>query len=168
MLKIAPVRASLGKSVTAKTKNKKDDLERIIEFSLSELSLTQLQLSDLVACNKHERAFADLAFVSKDSVSELRHFKKIEMAIEVHDATITLELIGTRGQKLKLHNCSLKGINLTFSAAERCEMSCKVWAPLEEHALFKLSEWGLQNLFVSIQSKEHGAEDVNPNAGLDL
>ncbi len=168
MLKIAAIRATLGKSITAKLKNKKDDQERVIEFSLSEFSLTHQQLSDLVACHEHERKFADLAFVSVDAMSELRHFKKMELAIEVHDAVLTLDRIGEKGNKLKLVGCSLKGINLSFDSNERCEMSCKVWAPLEEHALYLLGAWGSQDLFVSVQSKHHGDPEPHPNNVLPL
>lgn len=168
MLKIPAIRATLGKSVTAKLKNEKDDQERIIEFTLSHWSLTQQQLSDLVACNEHERPFAAVAFVSKDSISELRHFKKMELAIEVFDAVITLDRIGTKGEKLKLVDCVMKGINISFSAAERCEISCKVWAPLEEHALYTLGAWGSQDLFVGVVSQGHGAEDPDKNNVLQL
>ena len=168
MLKIKAVRATLGKSITAKTKNIKDDQERVMEFTLSQLSLTQQQLSDLVACSKHERNFATVAFVSRDAMSELRHFKKLELAIEVHDAILGLDRIGTAGTKMKLIGCSLKSIDLSFDSNERCEMSCKVWAPLEEHALYTLGAWGSQDLFVSVDSKNHGDEDPGANKVLEF
>ncbi len=166
MLKIKAIRATLGKSVTAKLKNMKDDQERIIEFSLSKLSLTQQQLTELVSCNEHERTFAKVAFVSRDSISELRHFKKMELLTEVQDAIVILDRIGTSGKKLKLVNCTLKGIDVSFTAAEKCMISCKVWAPLEEHALYTLGAWGSQDLFVAIESKKHGDEDAGPNTVL--
>lgn len=168
MLKIKPIRALLGKSVTAKLKNTKDDQERVIEFSLSQLSLTLQQLSDLVACSKHERNFSQVAFVSEDAVSELRHFKKMELATEVYEALMTLAPVGSSSNKMKLHSCSLKSISLTFKGSEKCEMSCKVWAPIEEHALYTLSGWGSQDLYVGIESKNHGAEETSPNNVLDL
>lgn len=167
MLKIKPIRASLGKSVTAKTKNVKDDTERVIEFALSKMAINVQQISDLVACSKHERAFSEVAFVSQDAVSELRHFKKMELEREVFDAALTLEPVGG-GKKLKLAECSLKGIHLVFAAGERCELSCKVWAPLEEHALYMLSEWGPIDLFVGIESKKHGEEDAKKDPELQL
>lgn len=163
MLKIAAIRATLGKNVTAKSKNNKDDQERVIEFTLSHWSLTQQQISSLVACNEHERPFAAVAFVSKDSISELRHFKKMELGIEVHDAVLSLDRIGTTGEKLKLSGCSMKAIELSFSAAERCEMSCKVWAPLEEHALYTLGAWGSQDLFVGVTAQRHGEDQPDKN-----
>lgn len=168
MLKIPAIRATLGKSITAKLKNKKDDQERVIEFSLTELGLTQNQLSDLVACSKHERPFAAVAFDSQDAMSELRHFKKLELAIEVHNANLVLDKIGTSGSKMKLINCNVKSISLSFSGNERCEMSCTVWAPLEEHALYLLGAWGSQDLFVAIESKKHGEEEPGPNNELDV
>lgn len=166
MLKIRAIRATLGKSVTAKLKNKKDDQERIIEFSLSQLSLTHQQLNELVACNEHERTFAAVAFVSNDSISELRHFKKMELLTEVQDATVILDRIGTSGKKLKLVNCTLKKIDVSFGVSEKCVISCKIWAPLEEHALYTLGAWGSQDLFVAIESKKHGDEDEGPNTVL--
>ena len=168
MLKIKAIRAALGKSVTAKLKNTKDDQERIIEFSLSQLSLTQHQLSDLVACSEHERSFAQVAFVSADSISELRHFKKMELLTEVQDAIIVLDRIGTAGKKLKLAGCTMKSIHVSFAAAEKCMISCKVWAPLEEHALYTIGAWGGQDLFVAIESKKHGDEDKGPNKDLQF
>ncbi len=168
MLKIKAIRATLGKSVTAKLKNKKDDQERIIEFSLSQLSLTQQQLSELVACSEHERTFAEVAFVSTDSISELRQFKKMELLTEVQDAIVVVDRIGTSGKKLKLFGCTLKNIDVSFSAAEKCVISCKVWAPLEEHALYTLGAWGSQDLFVAIESKKHGDEDKGPNKVLQF
>ncbi len=163
MLKIKAIRATLGKSVTAKLKNTKDDQERIIEFSLSQLSLTHQQLTDLVACGEHERTFAQVAFVSVDAISELRNFKKMELLTEVQDAIVTLDRIGTAGKKLKLIGCTLKSIHVSFTVAEKCMLSCKVWAPLEEHALYTLGAWGSQDLFVAIESKKHGDEDVKQN-----
>lgn len=166
MLKIKAIRATLGKSVTAKLKNTKDDQERVIEFSLSQLSLTHQQLTELIACNEHERTFAQVAFVSQDSISELRHFKKMELLTEVQNAIIILDRIGTSGKKLKLTGCTLKSIHVSFSAAEKCVISCKVWAPLEEHALYTLGAWGSQDLFVAIESKKHGDEEEGPNTVL--
>lgn len=168
MLKIKAIRATLGKSVTAKLKNKKDDQERIIEFKLSQLSLTHQQLSDLVACSEHERTFAQVAFVSQDAISELRHFKKMELLDEVQDAILVLDRIGTSGKKLKLSGCTLKNIDVSFRASEKCVISCKVWAPLEERALYTLGAWGSQDLFVAIESKKHGDEDETPNNVLPL
>lgn len=168
MLKIPAIRATLGKSVTAKLKNNKDDKERVIEFSLSKLPLTHTQLSDLVACNEHERPFAAVAFDSQDAMSELRHFKKLEVAIEVHDAVMTLDRIGTRGKKLKLNACSVKSIHLSFIGNDGCEMSCTVWAPLEEHALYTLGAWGSQDLFVSVLAQTHGEEEPGPNNVLEF
>ncbi len=135
---------------------------------MSELSLTQQQLTDLVACTKHERSFADVAFISKDAISELRHFKKLLLEHEVHDATLCLDRIGTSGASVNLSDCSLKGINLSFGGNERCELSCTVWAPLEEHALYTLGAWGSEDLFVSVESKKHGDEEPGPNAELDV
>lgn len=168
MLKIKAIRATLGKSVTAKLKNMKDDQERIIEFSLSHLALTHQQLTELVACNEHERTFAQVAFVSNDAISELRHFKKMELLTEVQDAIVILDRIGTSGKKLKLTSCTLKGIDVCFTAAEKCMISCKVWAPLEEHALYTLGAWGSEDLFVSVESKKHGDEDEGPNTVLQF
>ena len=168
MLKIPAIRATLGKSITAKLKNNKDDLERVIEFKLSHLSLTQQQLSDLVACSKHERKFAEVAFVSGDAMSELRHFKKLELAIEVHNAVLTLDRIGTKGSKVKLGGCSMKAIALSFKGNEKCELTCKIWAPLEEHALYTLGAWGSQDLFVAIVSSNHGEEEPDKNNVLEL
>ncbi len=163
MLKITAHRATLGKSVTAKLKNKKDDQERVIEFSLCDLSLTLQQLTELVACSEHERPFDAVAFVSVDAMSELRHFKKMELNAEVQNAIIVLDRIGTSGKKLKLTGCTLKKIELAFHAGEKCVLSCKVWAPLEQHALYTLGAWSSQDLFVAIESKKHGDEDQNPN-----
>lgn len=165
MLKIPAIRATLGKSVTAKLKNRKDDSELVIEFSLLELSLTQAQLTDLVACSKHERKFADVAFTGRDAMSELRHFKKMVLEIEVHDAAIT---INNAGVELQLVNCSLKKIDLSFHGNERCEISCKVWAPLEELALYTLGEWVSQDVFASVLAKEHGKEIQGPNEEMNV
>ena len=168
MLKIPAIRATLGKNIIAKLKNNKDDMERVIEFSLSHLSLTQQQLSDLVACSKHERQFAEVAFVSRDAMSELRHFKKLELGIEVHNAVLTLDRIGAKGSKVKLGGCSMKSIELSFQSHERCELDCRVWAPLEEHALYTLGAWGSQDLFVAIVSSNHGEEEPEKNNVLSL
>ncbi len=168
MLKIKAIRATLGKSVTAKLKNTKDDQERIIEFSLSQLSLTHQQLTELVACNEHERKFAAVAFVLNDAISELRHFKKMELMTEVQDAIVILDRIGTSGNKLKLVGCTLKSIYVSFTAAEKCMISCKVWASLEEHALYTIGAWGSQDVFVAIESKKHGDEDEGPNTILNF
>ncbi len=168
MLKIALVRATLGKSVSAKLKNDKDDQERIMEFKLSKLSLTHRQLTDLVCCHKHERPFDQVAFVSTDAMSELRHFKKMELSIEVLDAVLILDRIGTSAAKLQLKGCNLKGIHLSFTGEERIEMSCRVWAPLEEHALYTLGKWGSSDLYVAIDSPKHGAEEPSANTELAL
>lgn len=164
MLQIKPVKATLGKSVSAKIKNQKDDQARVIEFSLTKLSLTNQQLTELVACNEHERTFAQIAFVSEDQqISELRMFKKLELGGEVFDAVLSLRPVGTRGKSIKLGGCTLKNVNLSFNGSEKCEMSCKVWAPIEEHALFLLSEWSTSELYVGITSTSHGEEEPDDN-----
>lgn len=166
MLKIAAVRATLGKSVSAKVKNNKDDQERTLEFKLTHLALTHRQLSDLVACHKHERSFDAVAFQTKDAMSELRHFSKLELESDVLDATVILDRIGKASDKVRLTDCSLKSIELNFTGDERVEMSCRVCAKLEEHALYALGKWASSDLFVAVDAPKHGAEEPTLNQEL--
>ena len=160
MLKIQPMRAALGKNVTAKLRNEKDDKQRVIEFSITELSITLAQLDDLVACGKSERAFSAVAFSSADAISELRHFKKIEHVIEVQNATICLQRIGEHANSITVETCTIKKIGLSFagSGADRCVMSCVVQTPLDTEKLTTIGAWGSEDLFVSIESPGHGDE----------
>ena len=168
MLKISSVRARLGKSVTAKIKNEKDDQTRVMEFKLSELGLTQRQLRDLVPCSEHERGFDEVAFVSTDAMSELRHFKKIALYTEVQFATMTIDKLGNAKSTIKLTPCTLKDVALSFDGNERCEMACKVWADLDEHALYLLGAYGGSDVFVAIDAPKHGEREPGPNKEMQV
>jgi hypothetical protein len=168
MLKITSRRARIGKRVSAKVKNEKDDMETILEFSFSNLGLTQTQLSALVACHPDERPFAQVAFVSKDAISELRHFKALPLAIEIDRATITIDRIKGAGDAVQLAGCRIKGITLNFNADERVEMAGKIWAKLEEHTLYQIGKCGALDVYMAIDAPAHGELEPSDNKNLHL
>ena len=168
MLTIKPIRGTLGRSVSAKIKNRKDDQEMIIEFSVSGISLTHTQLTDLVACSEKERKFEEVAFVSRDAISELRHMKKCELKGEVQEAKVIIDKVGVRGNRQKMAGATLKKIELRFDAAERCEMKCTIWSPLEEHTLYELGKLANHDVFIGIESQTHGEEEPSDNAEMEI
>lgn len=168
MLNIKPISAKLDKTVSGKQKNTKDDSERVIEFKLTGIPLSLEQITALVACSKHERKFADVAFRARDAMSELRHFKPLPYSAEVHHAEVVLELSGAKNTNVTLSGCSVKTIKLDFDEAGKAEMSCKVWAPHEKKALYILSSWAPADVYVSIHAADHGEEDDEGQPGLNL